>query len=1065
MKVIIYILFLFPLAIFSQDLHQDTSKAKQLFEAASAAKRNNQLEQTIELNEQAAALYYRHGLYEEAFRTKAFNIGYYRILKQYDLAKTKGKTLLEDAEAKLGTQHEQVAVMYSSVANIYSQTADFKTAIEMQLKALYIMKEKDYVNNKKTFKNLRMVYNNLAIAYYFKGNLEEALNYFAQAIQLLEQYSPNDIAALERAYGNIAAIYHSRGQYEETLQYQIKTLSLVSDDNSTASKQETARKYRNIAVTYNEIGASSLALEYLEKAHAIYLSIYGNDHPEMLKIYEVRAVIYNQQKNYEKAVEDLLKGKKILEAQGNELQPLALLYSNLSGIYAEMKQYSLAEKYVHQAIALNTQIGGDYYHRLISNYKNLSAIYILTDRRTAGIEYKHKAIEIIKKTHGQQHPTLASTYTSLGTTFLEDRVFETALDYYQKAIQANLVELSPTVDLKQIIEQEDYLSSIELNRTLRWQARMFLRWYKVTQDSNKLAKALESVQRAKQLADLVRNSLQQSGDKKILLQQTNAINTIAIQVCYHYYQITKDPHYSRLAFKFAEANKSAILLDVLRDRQAKKFGAIPDSIRQQESQLLERIGQLEKDVLHTKLNQQRQKAGLLKEELFDLKRKLDTFYINMQQSYARYANLKTNQKSVQLSALQEQLLDDKTALIEFYLGDSACYEFVITKNSLHFEQIIITKKALKEKVAQLRDALSNYQLVLHQGDQAKSNYVKAASWFYEQLFAPLEPHLNDKNKLVLVPDNVLGYLPFETFLVEKPSLETPYNQFHYLIQDYTVRYGYSSLLLLENQQQRQQKSYTASAKLLAMSSSYPELGATELEQRSYVQQNLRKSLQPIPSVHQELKVLEGIFTHGAFYSHGSANEANFKATIAEEDYNIIHLAMHGILNTNQPIASSLAFTENGDSLEDNFLYAYEISQLNLNTDLVVLSACETGYGKFEQGEGVLSLARSFTYAGVPALVVSLWQVNDATTAIIMEYFYQYLKDGMSIDEALAAAKRAYIQQVDLGVATHPAYWAPFVHLGDAQAIVQTHNTWWWYLLVAFGLGAGLFWWRSRRQSE
>jgi len=157
--------------------------------------------------------------------------------------------------------------------------------------------------------------------------------------------------------------------------------------------------------------------------------------------------------------------------------------------------------------------------------------------------------------------------------------------------------------------------------------------------------------------------------------------------------------------------------------------------------------------------------------------------------------------------------------------------------------------------------------------------------------------------------------------------------------------------------------------------------------------------------------------------------------------------MHGILNTATPLLSSLAFTENGDSLQDNFLEAHEISSMQLQSDLVVLSACETGYGKFEQGEGVMSLARSFMYAGVPSLLVSLWQVNDGSTAIIMKSFYKNLEVGQSKDLALTNAKLNYINHAK-GITAHPAFWSPFIQIGNSNPIALKKGINW----VFWGLG-------------
>ncbi len=198
----------------------------------------------------------------------------------------------------------------------------------------------------------------------------------------------------------------------------------------------------------------------------------------------------------------------------------------------------------------------------------------------------------------------------------------------------------------------------------------------------------------------------------------------------------------------------------------------------------------------------------------------------------------------------------------------------------------------------------------------------------------------------------------------------------------------------------------------------------------------REVLQPLPAARKEVEALEALYK-GCFALDSLASERLFYERVKE--YGIIHLGMHGLLDENRPILSSLALTENGDSLYDNFLQAHEISKMELNSDLVVLSACETGYGRFETGNGIASLARAFMYAGVPSLVVSLWQVNDMSTSIIMQNFYKHLAHGKTKSAALRQAKLDYLTQAD-GLAAHPAFWSPFILIGDDDTPVKIRKT-------------------------
>jgi CHAT domain-containing protein len=159
-----------------------------------------------------------------------------------------------------------------------------------------------------------------------------------------------------------------------------------------------------------------------------------------------------------------------------------------------------------------------------------------------------------------------------------------------------------------------------------------------------------------------------------------------------------------------------------------------------------------------------------------------------------------------------------------------------------------------------------------------------------------------------------------------------------------------------------------------------------------------------------------------------AGEKKLKATKLG-DYQYIHLATHGFVNDESPELSGLLLAQDTtDHDEDNVLYMGEVYNLQLNADLVTLSACETGLGKIIEGEGVVGLTRALTYAGARNILVSLWKVNDASTAELMISFYQRLlqNNQMQISAALRDAKLAMIKS---GKFSDPYYWSPFVLTG------------------------------------
>ncbi|MBL4650984.1 MAG: CHAT domain-containing protein, partial [Aureispira sp.] len=397
--------------------------------------------------------------------------------------------------------------------------------------------------------------------------------------------------------------------------------------------------------------------------------------------------------------------------------------------------------------------------------------------------------------------------------------------------------------------------------------------------------------------------------------------------------------------------------------------------------------------------------------------------------HLKYENITVNAKEVQAS------LQPKTLLLEYFVTDSMTYLFAVSKTSIELFPINIKKQTLKERIKTLRLALSNYNLILKQSELAGSLYTGSAYWFYKKM---LSVALKDKtiDNLIVITDGELGHLPFEAFLMEKiPQGKIDYATLPYLINEYNISYNYSATLWKENLEsqalRKQVNTSNNNHQIFACAATYPTVDSSLLDLRLPNIFNLRTSLKPLPEAQREIATLSEVF-EGLFLTNDSTNEAFFKEHAHK--YAVIHLAMHGILHPRVPMLSSLAFTENKDSLEDNFLQAHEIAHLNLNADLVVLSACETGYGKFEQGEGVISLARSFMYAGTPSLVVSLWQVNDQSTAHIMSYFYQNIADGLPKDVALRQAKLEYLK-IAKDIAAHPAFWSAFIQLGDASSII------------------------------
>jgi len=303
---------------------------------------------------------------------------------------------------------------------------------------------------------------------------------------------------------------------------------------------------------------------------------------------------------------------------------------------------------------------------------------------------------------------------------------------------------------------------------------------------------------------------------------------------------------------------------------------------------------------------------------------------------------------------------------------------------------------------------------------------------------------------------VLGYLPFEILLQELPQNNTHFSDHAYLLKDYQISYSYSASLLQEMIEK--QHAEKPKKNFLAFAPSFGEASAP-VASRSLAA--IRSGLNPLKFNIPEADQLNQIMG-GDVFSALSATEPKFIEVAPF--YRIIHLATHGKANDQAGDYSFLAFTEIADSLENEFLYTRDLYNLRLNADMVVLSACETGVGELQRGEGIVSLARGFSYAGAKSIVTTLWSINDATTVELMEGFYAYLKDGMAKDAALRRAKLDYIQSHP-NDEVHPFYWAAFVAVGDMSPVPVKGKYWWFWGFAVLGLIAFAGYWVFRNRGK
>jgi CHAT domain-containing protein len=352
----------------------------------------------------------------------------------------------------------------------------------------------------------------------------------------------------------------------------------------------------------------------------------------------------------------------------------------------------------------------------------------------------------------------------------------------------------------------------------------------------------------------------------------------------------------------------------------------------------------------------------------------------------------------------------------------------------------------------LKEQLEAFRQLNSRPDSGQEAFAELAYSLYTQLLAPVSSHLNQPN-LIIIPDGQLGYLPFHLLLTGDEG--TNYRDLPYLLRDYSIRYEYAASLLLQDWDRPKPKhTYAGFA---------PEYQGDELTYKRsaedslllsslYDEDLLREGLSPLQS-NQEEVAFAAEALKGIHYEGSEALESSFKAVAPRS--RVLHLAMHALTNDKDPIYSQLIFSREPDTLEDGKLHAYELYNMNLDADLAVLSACETGAGKVQSGEGVMSLSHAFKYAGCPNIVMSLWQAHDRSTSELVKTFFRQLQKGEGKADALRHASLSFLESADERY-THPFYWGGMVVVGDNEPIGR-RMPWLGILGVIAVLGSAVYW--------
>lgn len=979
--------------LLAQDITNDTTLAKIYFEKASIYHDSTQYDSAIVYFKKASFLYEK----QEKWRNYL------------------------QSETKRGDCFCELWKLDQAITTI-------KLAIE---KSLQHINENDIIVAK--------AYDILGFPCYYNSMFDSTIYYWGKALQIRIELLGEKNTSVANYYNNIGIVYDDKNEYDVALQYYFKSLEIrkvLLGEKHT----DVAMSYNNIGVVYRKKIETDLAIEYYLKSLQIYKEKLGVNHIDVAMTYNNIGIAYWIKNQSDLALQYHFKSLKIRqELLGEKHTDVSDSYNNIGNVYSYNNEYDLALKYYYKSLQIKRELFGEKNDDVAMTYNNIGVIYDDKSEYDLALEYYLKSLKIRKDLFGEKHIDVATSYNNIGLVYERRAEFNLALKYYQKGVAASLRNFNDTINIYSVPFIKDYLNWSDLLDAMKLKAMIFANYSKNGSD---LENALRHYQACDTLINKVRKEITTKSDKIALGEIASELYEGAIDVCKKLIEseeIDNKSYYKELAFYFSEKNKSSVLLEALAGVEAQKFAGIPDS-------LLKKEYNLQIDIAHYNKILSEQPDSVqevsFRDKLFTANREYDDLIRTFEIDFPDYFELKYNQRPASVEDIQN-FLDDKTAMISYFVGDSMITVFNITKNELDITSV--------PNIENLADTIKYYRygLIYTSSDRFAKKYKHFAYIFYKQ-FIP--DNINDEIKnLIIIPDAELSMIPFETFFTKEAD-DKNWNELPYLIKKFNISYSYSANLFYKTfpkePSHKIEKSNLNDWLAFAPVFDDSNTAGLTLRTRELLRQfdtqindsiGIRGSfadrgyITPLPGSESEV---QSIFKE--FDEKGKKALVQIKKNANEEfiksgelkNYKYLHFATHGFVNTDKPELSGIFLAQDSTLDEDGILYQGEIYNLELNADLTVLSACETGLGKIKKGEGLIGLTRALLYAGSRNIIVSLWSVADESTSELMIDFYKNLLEGNQLlSEFSKPLQKAKLKMIEEGKYAHPFYWSPFILIG------------------------------------
>ncbi len=914
---------------------------------------------------------------------------------------------------------EHLGLIESNLAVLSNRKGNISASVKHSKKALKHFKS--YPKTEK--KNLYMVYNTLGGSMWYESKIDSALNYYQKAQETLKFMDSNPLNLYYRPamlQNNLAGIYEVQGDLEKALAAIKKTinyLNLFLKSDAADHKKEGAQEFLytaidNYAGFYKEMGDFVKAKELLEYAYKEKQKRFQADNPELYKSKILLGQIYLSLKEYPRAETFLDKG--IAQLQSIESGPNywnADAHYSKALLYDEQDKKELAKDYYDQAEKLYVAAYEGSYDELYLDFSiKASRFYAQNHEKDKALKMAQKAYAYLKENQETTTSFEIQQSLNLGEIYYDLGEYKSALD---KALATSaLLELSGANKINNTTSSQIIVYKPQ---TVLLQTQAAYQLPKNKNDISFLKKAFAEMKNAIFILEKQKILVGEENNVSILIENNIKLFDFAKQLALELYQKTKDKNYLNEVISLHESILYNRIRSRLNSRSSITYANVPKKIIEEEQKIKQSIKQ--------SLTKSDNIEGFIKTNA-----QWTSYVENLKKKYPKYYQLRFASITQSVKDI-EQKIPENTTIVRYLYSDKDMYAVLLSKNNTQLFKL--NPSNVLANINQLQD-----------GNSLFKNDFKTLNDLYNSLWKPIEKNIKT-NRVVIIPDRDLFNLNFEMLT---PKVISNYKEMATasLLSNYIISYSYSLFLI-----DKGSKTIGYKDNFVAFVPEFNDKMKSEYKFSIKDPLHLDKAYLTLlsqPFTKDLAQESARLFSGNSFLNENSTEQL-FKNNAKE--HKIIHIGTHAESNNISPELSRLVFAKSMDSTlkDDNYLYTYEIYNTNLSSNLAILTACETGKPTYQAGEGMISLAHAFNYAGSESILTSLWKIDEQSSATIIESFYKYIKKGWGKDKALQQAKLDYIATAE-GRTIHPQYWAGLVLIGDTSSIELVPSYTFFYGILA-----------------